>query len=240
MTPTSQTAARTIAIGDVHGCSQALETLLEVIEPRKSDLIVALGDYVNRGPDSRAVLDRLISLESQCTLVAILGNHDEIFLQMLEDARAGRCRTRLGWLGMGGTSTLASYGAASGPTAGLDLAQVPVEHVEFLKRCGAYHETETHIFTHASYDSVLPIHDQPVDLLRWESLRDGIPGPHVSGKTVIVGHTSQKCGEILDLGHVVCIDTYCYGGGWLTAFNVLTGEIWQANLRGELRQPRSE
>jgi serine/threonine protein phosphatase 1 len=74
--------------------------------------------------------------------------------------------------------------------------------------------------------------------LRWESLRGAIPGPHCSGKTVIAGHSSQKTGEILDLGYLVCIDTYCYGGGWLTALDVNTEEIWQASSQGELRSPK--
>ena len=58
-------------------------------------------------------------------------------------------------------------------------------------------------------------HQSPHDL-RWESLKTMIPGPHVSGKKVIVGHSSQKTGKILDLGHLACIDTYCYASGWLT------------------------
>jgi len=61
------------------------------------------------------------------------------------------------------------------------------------------------------------------------------PGPHVSGKTVITGHSSQKTGEILDLGHLVCIDTYSHGGGWLTALEVQSRHLWQANQQGELR-----
>jgi serine/threonine protein phosphatase 1 len=72
--------------------------------------------------------------------------------------------------------------------------------------------------------------------LRWKALRDAIPEPHSSGKTVIVGHTSQKSGEILDLGHVKCIDTYCYGGGWLTALDVQTAEVWQADREGNSRR----
>ncbi len=86
---------RTIAIGDIHGCSRALEAVLTAIGPRPDDVIVTLGDYVNRGPDSRAVLDRLIALEGQCTLVPILGNHDQMLL-----AAAGRRATgilRLCW-----------------------------------------------------------------------------------------------------------------------------------------------
>jgi serine/threonine protein phosphatase 1 len=83
------------------------------------------------------------------------------------------------------------------------------------------------------------MNDQPFELLYWESLRDGIPGPHVSGKTVVAGHSSQKTGEILDVGHLICIDTYCFGGGWLTALDVHTLEAWQTNKHGELRSPIS-
>ena len=62
------------------------------------------------------------------------------------------------------------------------------------------------------------------------------PGPHESGKTVIVGNSSQKTGEILDLGHLKCIDTFCYGGGWLTALHMGTGEVWQADREGTMRR----
>ena len=62
------------------------------------------------------------------------------------------------------------------------------------------------------------------------------PGPHESGKTVIVGHSSQKSGEILDRGHMMCIDTFCFGGGWLTALDVQSGELWQADRDGDLRR----
>ena len=117
-----------------------------------------------------------------------------------------------------------------------DITLIPVAHVEFLEACLDYHETETHVFVHASYDADLPMAKQPVSLLRWESLTDGIPAPYFSGKTVIVGHTSQKRGEIFDLGHLTCIDTYCHGGGWVTALDVHRGEVRLANQSGEVRQ----
>jgi serine/threonine protein phosphatase 1 len=88
---------------------------------------------------------------------------------------------------------------------------------------------------HASYEPERPLHEQHWQSLRWHSLRDWIPQPHVSGKIAVVGHTSQKDGEILDAGHLICIDTYCWGGGWLTAFEPTTGRIWQADRRGRLR-----
>ena len=231
--------ARTITIGDIHGCSQALDALILAIEPQADDLIVTLGDCVNRGPDSRGVLERLIALERRCRLIPLLGNHDEMLLQLLMDAKAGRPQSLSSWLRMGGDTTLASYGAPPGKTTWADLTRIPSEHAAFLERCRAYYETATHIFIHANYDPVLPMDEQPFELLRWESLRDVVPGPHVSGKTVITGHSSQKTGEILNLGYLVCIDTYCYGGGWLTALDVHTHEVWQTNIQGDVRSPRS-
>jgi serine/threonine protein phosphatase 1 len=214
---------RIIAIGDIHGCSAALDALLSAIGPGSTDVIVTLGDYINRGPDSRGVLDRLIKLSDQCRLIPLLGNHE----QMLLEARSGLHATT--WLGMGGIATLDSYGP------GRDLSLIPDEHFEFLDGCLDYHETEGHIFVHANYHDQRPMDQQPALMLRWESLRDTIPDPHHSGKVVIAGHTPQKGGEILDLGHLKCIDTACYGGGWLTALDVATGRVWQANRHGKLR-----
>jgi serine/threonine protein phosphatase 1 len=223
---------RTIAIGDVHGCALALQALLAMIRPRPDDVIVTLGDYVNRGPDSRGALDRLIELERQCTLVPILGNHDQTLLAAL----AGEPRALSDLLDMGGRATLASYGA--GRITEADLVRIPPAHRAFLERCQDYHETDTHIFVHAQYASDIAMDEQSPLYLRWESLRDDIPGPHASGKRVIVGHTSQKSGEVLNLGHLVCIDTYCYGGGWLTALDVDADELWQVNRLGKSRPPR--
>ena len=77
--------ARTIAIGDIHGCSAALDALLNAIRPRPEDCIVTLGDYINRGPDSRGVIERLIELKDRCRLVPLLGNHEEMLFEALAD-----------------------------------------------------------------------------------------------------------------------------------------------------------
>jgi serine/threonine protein phosphatase 1 len=230
---------RTIAIGDVHGCATALEALLATLAPQPDDVIVTLGDYVNRGPDSRNVLDRLIELERQCKLVPILGNHDEMFRGILELAHSGRSPSLGGWLAMGGYATLESYGVRPALINDEDLARIPSGHLDFLRRCRDYYESDSHLFVHAQYDPDMAMDEQPIEVLRWESLRNLTPGPHSSGKRAIVGHTSQKSGEVLNLGHIVCIDTYCYGGGWLTALDVDTDEFWQVNRHGEFRQPRS-
>ena len=98
-----------------------------------------------------------------------------------------------------------------------------------------YYETEHFFFVHANYDADLPLAEQKDEVIFWQHIREFPPGLHVSGKTAVVGHTPQMEGEIRDLGHVKIIDTFCYGDQWLTALDVNSGMIWQANNLGELR-----
>lgn len=214
---------RLIAIGDIHGCSVALATLIEAIQPTPLDTLVFLGDYIDRGPDSLGVIDQIIRLSDQCQVVPLLGNHEEMLLGALEG------KDNVGfWLKFGGRETLASYGT--------DADVIPSQHIRFIKGCRNYYETVGHIFVHAFFEPDLPLHQQKWDGLRWASLPPD-PKPHCSGKVAIVGHTAQKSGEILDLGCVKCIDTFCHGGGWLTALEVNTGQVWQASQEGLMRHP---
>jgi len=216
--------ARLIAIGDIHGCLAALRTILDAIAPGSDDTIVTLGDYIDRGLDSRGVIDCLIHLQSSCLLVPLLGNHDV----MLIDIRNGQPELLTDWLLFGGNATLLSYGT-------LKPKAIPENHIEFLENCPLYYETEKHIFLHATYDPKLPLDRQTSQTLLWDKIRPTPPGPHCSGKTVIVGHTAQRTGQILDLGYLKCIDTCCYGEGWLTAMDVQSGQIWQADKTGKMR-----
>ena len=215
---------RLIAIGDIHGCSLALRALIAEIGPGPTDVLITLGDYVDKGDDSKGVLDCLLELERRCQLVPLLGNHDSFMLAAAE----GRLSSEA-WMGIGGDLSLMSYG----PDFHLD--SIPQDHVDFLRRCKLWHETDTHFFVHASYEERWSLAQQEETTLLWQSIRSELPGPHCSGKTAVVGHTSQKDGEILDVGHLVCIDTYCHGGAWLTALEVRSGRVWQADQRGELR-----
>jgi serine/threonine protein phosphatase 1 len=218
-------AGRIIAIGDVHGCSAAWDAVLAAVDPRPDDTLVTLGDYIDRGPDSRGVLDRLIALGERRRLVPILGNHDE----MLLDIVSLRPSLLVDWLSFGGDATLASYGCTT-PQG------IPNEHIGFLRKCVSWHESDGHFYVHASYLPRKPLHQQPLDVLRWESIRRKPPGPHRSGKVAVVSHTSQKTGEVLDLGHLICIDTWVYGDGWLTAMDVESGQLWQADKLGRIRE----
>ena len=119
------------------------------------------------------------------------------------------------WLSVGGAQALASYGKGAG------LDDVPAAHWEFLsEHLVDFFETDTHLFVHANLFPDLPLDEQPELMLFWEFL--GGPVGHESGKTVICGHTSQKSGAVLDLGDTICIDTFAYGGGFLTWFTLVS------------------
>jgi serine/threonine protein phosphatase 1 len=223
-------ASRTIAIGDIHGCLKALDALIDAIEPGAEDTLVTLGDYIDRGPESCGVLDRLITLAGGCRLVPLLGNHEEMLIDALGNIDAlGR------WLRCGGADALLSYGWKSGGPRRPLADWIPTHHREFLFGCQPYHETETHLFVHAGFVPELPMAEQRTVALRWRVTDARTAAPHCSGKVAVVGHTPQSSGEILDLGFLVCIDTNCARGGWLTALDTDTRQVWQANREGKLR-----
>jgi serine/threonine protein phosphatase 1 len=217
---------RVLAIGDIHGCSHALDLLLADVNPRGDDRIVTLGDYVDRGPDSKGVLDRLLDLHRTRRLVPLRGNHE---LMLLDAANLGDDQSL--WLECGGWETLLSYGQSGQPGT---LDDIPERHWQFIEKlCVDAYESPTHIFVHAGAYPDMPLAEQPDHLLFWDAFQDR--GPHESGKVIICGHTQQRSGVPLNLGHSVCLDTWAFGDGWLTCLDVTTGRIWQANQKGERR-----
>ncbi len=215
-----------LAIGDIHGCLAALETLLAAVPIADDDLLVTLGDYVDRGPDSRAVVDWLIARHKRGHLIPLRGNHELIMLE----ARISN-GLRNSWLSFGGDETLASY-ATPGTDGSLD--DVPAEHWDFFEAaCRDFYETDTHFFVHANADPQVSLSMQSQQLLFWEKFNS--PPPHCSGKIMVCGHTAQKDGMPKNIGHAVCIDTWVYGDGWLTCLEPASGQFWQAN---QLRQWR--
>ena len=215
---------RLIAIGDIHGCRVALEQLIEAIAPTPKDIVVTLGDYIDRGPDPRGVIESLVNLRRRTQLVSLLGNHEEMMLEVVEQNEPPHS-----WLKYGGLQTLESYDFDG------DTNFLPGSHQEFFASLGDYFEYDSFFFTHAAYDPETPLELQPTEMLRWYTLNDGFPAPHQSGKTGVVGHTAMRDGEILDIGHLVCIDTFCYGGGWLTAMDMFSRQIWQVAEDGRVR-----
>lgn len=216
---------RTLAIGDIHGCSVAFDTLIRAIKLQPNDQIVTLGDYVDRGPDSKGVLDRLIDLHHRGQLIAWRGNHEILMLR----SRYLGWNAWYHWQASGGKETMASYGHHGGYKG---INSIPEKHWYFLEKvCRNWWENRSHFFVHANVYPNLPLNKQPERMLFWQPFDH--PSPHYSGKTMVCGHTTQKTGQPLSIGHAICIDTWVFGQGWLTCLDVNSGRIWQANQKGE-------
>jgi serine/threonine protein phosphatase 1 len=224
---------RLLAIGDIHGCLLQFNDLLMLVQPTSDDRLILLGDYVDRGPDSRGVLDRILELKRTLpNLICLRGNHEIMML----DSRDQPANQKM-WLSVGGLQTLGSYGTSAGRAG--KIADVPEEHWAFLANgLLPYYETEEYIFVHAGVNYNDPLDEQDDGSLYWEFLRDEMR--HHSGKTVICGHTSQKDGEVKVIPGAVCIDTYAHGGGWLTCLDAVSGRYWQVNFLGKPREGRVE
>ncbi len=219
---------RHLAIGDIHGCINSLLALVDCVGVTPDDTLITLGDYVNRGPNTKAVLDWLIQHHANGQLIALRGNHEVMMLGARDDEES-----RQRWLDVGGRRTLSSYAPVDGNPG--QIEDIPDEHWQFLehKLLDTY-ETERHFFVHANACPDMPINDQPDYMLYWEPFN--YPALHESGKIMVCGHTSQKSGLPRNHEHAICIDTWACGQGWLTCLHVETGRIWQANERGETRQ----
>ncbi len=218
---------RHLAIGDIHGCFNALRTLTEFVDPAPEDILITLGDYVDRGPNSCAVLDWLIHHHNSKRLIALRGNHEIMMLDARDNKEAYRQ-----WLNVGGSATLKSYSPFDDEGK---LTDIPGHHWQFLENnLVATFETENHFFVHANLYPDLPINDQPDFMLYWEQFNN--PSPHESGKIMICGHTSQKSGLPARNNNAICIDTWAYGSGWLTCLDIESGMLWQANESGNTRR----
>jgi serine/threonine protein phosphatase 1 len=216
---------RVLTIGDIHGCNVALCTLLEAVQPAPEDQIIFLGDYIDGGYASRAVIDTLLRLKQTHAAVFLRGNHEWMILDAREDTSKSNLQQSFAY-----TETLYSYGTAREEDW---VAAIPAAHWEFFESTVRFFENDKHIFVHACLDPELALDEQPDELLFW-NLFERIQ-PHKTGKRIICGHTEQKSGQIKDAGFAVCIDTGVAIGGWLTCLDVNSGKFWQANEKGNSR-----
>jgi serine/threonine protein phosphatase 1 len=213
---------RLIAIGDIHGHVEALRGIIRQIDPGVDDKLVFLGDYINRGPDSRVVVDELIELERQHHVVLIMGNHEEMLLEARHKP----------WIldrFMSGFEDRFFESYQCEP----DLDLIPDEHWSFFERLRSIHVEPEFFFTHANYAPNMDLEDQSSMWLRWRGIDDFPPTRHHSGRTCIVGHVPQPNGKILDLEHCIGIDTGCGLGGVLTAIDVNNRELYQVDEQGK-------
>ena len=215
-------AARTYAIGDIHGCLAALDALLAQMIPSTDDTLVFLGDYIDRGADSKGVVARLLELSGQCRTVFITGNHEE----MAQDAGKSPEAWRY-WMQYGGLATVKSYDVTDFWT------EIPDDHRRFFAAPVDFHETADHLLTHAPIRPSRPIAQQSSHDWRWSF--DVPHAPHCSGKRVVCGHATQRSGLPAIVNNTVFVDTGAWAGGWLTALDLEHTQALQANQEGETR-----
>ena len=210
----------TYAISDIHADLTSLQTLLALLSPTTTDTIITLGDYINRGPDSPAVIQHLINLQQTHNIITLRGNHDQLLLDTLADP--ANLPTFLD--PYEGQTTIDSYQGS--------LNNIPTAHIHFLQNTILYHETKTHIFTHGGLDPNLPLNQQNPQTLLNKRAHTALP--HQSQKTVICGHTRQPSTFPLNLNHTLCIDCDQH----LTALQLESNTITQINR--QTQQPRTQ
>ncbi|MGC6465048.1 MAG: metallophosphoesterase family protein [Akkermansiaceae bacterium] len=213
--------SRKLAIGDVHGCLKSLKKLLKLVKPEAGDRVIMLGDYVDRGPSSRGVIEYLLDWPWEAELICLKGNHEMI----MEDAVLSEEHFAY-WCDVGGIETVVSYDAR--------FEDIPKKHWKFIRGGLPYYETKKYIFVHGGVDPKVPMEEQDQDELSWRRFPNA--KKHCSGKTVICGHTIQRRGIPVCKRHTVCIDTAACRGGWLTCFDVKSRHYWQANEKGKTRE----
>ncbi|MBM3226700.1 MAG: serine/threonine protein phosphatase, partial [Candidatus Tectomicrobia bacterium] len=181
------------AIGDVHGCLDKLARLLALLNyDTTADRLIFLGDYIDRGPDSKGVLDLLLCLQQENpTNVFLMGNHEENFLLYIQACLAGdddRYWLSEPFLAGGGEATLSSYHPPRHNPLDPHLVQaIPPEHRHFLAALPLYWTNATYIAVHAGVRPGIPLERQhPNDLLRIRA--PFLHMPHRLGKYVIFGH----------------------------------------------------
>jgi serine/threonine protein phosphatase 1 len=233
-------ASRTFVIGDLHGCVDELNWLLDAIAPSVSDTLVFLGDYIDRGPSPKAVIERVLRLrhEGPCC-VFLKGNHEDMLLSYLGyEGRYGE-----GFLFNGGEATLRSYGVeGQGPLAMAEA--LPAAHLEFLRSLQMQHSEGPFLCTHAGINPSRPLDAQQEEDLLW--IRDEfLLNPHPFPCTVLFGHTPHR-EVLLDLPYKVGLDTGVVYWNKLSCLELVERQLLQIR-RGErtvqrrsLRAPFSE
>lgn len=223
---------RIYAVGDVHGCADLLDQTLARIDqhhnakPAISEIEIFLGDYVDRGPHSREVIDRLISRQRERTTVCLMGNHEQYLTEFLNDAEIFS-----DWKQFGGIATLHSYGLPVAADASdeeiRELAQalgrlLPASHRRFLQSLKPCYTSGDYFFVHAGVRPGIPLAEQRIEDLLW--IRQDFLGHDGDfGKMIVHGHTPVSAPDVRS--NRINIDTGAYSTGQLTCLVLEADQI---------------
>lgn len=193
---------RLFAIGDIHGCFDSLHELVEnKIQLDKDDKLVLLGDYIDRGNKSKEVVDYIIDLkEKGFDIITLLGNHEMLLLETLEDEK-----NKSKWIQNGGIETLKSFATKS-------VKEISQKHLEFFKNLLNYYSFEEFLFVHAGFNDKVVNPFQDTYSMIWKS-QATYSNPLLADKIIVHGHrpiTMELCKKQLDKSkQVINIDTDC-------------------------------
>ncbi|MBX3027702.1 serine/threonine protein phosphatase [bacterium] len=212
---------RRFVVGDVHGCRDELERLLDHLAPGAGDAICFLGDYVDRGPDPRGVVDRLLRLRREGPeCIFLKGNHEDMFLAFMgEPGRHGDA-----FLWNGGDATLASYGC-HGLSGAAVARHLPAEHRAFLAGLRTHAYFDNFLCVHAGVRPNRPLASQSEEDLLWIR-EDFIAQAHPFPYTVLFGHTPHR-DVFVDLPYKVGLDTGLVYGNRLSCLEIDARTVWQ-------------
>lgn len=206
-------AATIYAIGDIHGHLDALERLMDKIKPDlEKDQVVFMGDYIDRGPCSKGVVDyvlRLKNLAPRANVVCLKGNHEAMFLDFLQGREVEL------FLFNGGLSTIRDYWGDNWDR--LSELILPPEHAEFYRELRLSYETPEYVFVHGGLKPGVPLAEQTEEDLLW------IRGEFIAstddyGRRVIFGHTPFR--QPLVMPNKIGIDTGAVYGNLLTCLKL--------------------
>jgi serine/threonine protein phosphatase 1 len=220
------------AIGDIHGERERLDELLAVLPLRADDRLVFMGDYVDRGPDSRGVIDRLIRLEKERECTFLIGNHESMFLDFLGWTDA-KCFAGDAFLMNGGDRTLVSYEYFDSDLEPTEF-RLPPSHAKFFKKLKLHHREGDYLFVHAGLSRAALECDDVDYALRRAAAEDILWNrttadmPHKLGVTIVYGHTPANDLEVRwNSPFSIGIDTGAVYGGKLTAIRLPDETLFQ-------------
>jgi len=211
---------RLLAIGDIHGCNGKLQRLLaQIALDPDADRLVFVGDYLDRGPDVRGVIETILALKEICPNVVFLrGNHEDMLISYFLEGRDEEL-----FFANDGATTLSAYGLTlADARAGRGF---PEDHLRFLASLPLTYETEAYLFVHAGLRPGIPLAEQSPEDLLWIR-REFIDSDCDFGKTVVFGHTPLY--EPLFDDNKIGIDTGAVYGGHLTCIELPSLKIYQA------------
>jgi|688.fasta_scaffold01759_22 serine/threonine protein phosphatase 1 len=218
--------ARVFAVGDIHGCADELEAMLNFLKQEQSlgseDLLVFLGDYIDRGPKSREVIEQALAIRKELpNTVFLKGNHEDMLLDYLGfGGESGDV-----YLENGGAEFLKSYGLHPFSTRADILAALPTEHIEFFRRLELGVLLAEFLFVHAGLHPGRSLDEQSSHDLMW--IRGQFThATHSVGKTVVFGHTPFE-DVMLHLPYKIGVDTGLVFGNRLSVVELVHGQLFQ-------------